>query len=308
MEPLNDLRECAVCPRECRVDRTRGERGICNTDDSFPVASICLHRGEEPVISGRRGICNVFFSHCNLQCEFCQNYQISQVSCGLKTSYSSLQDILDAIVASLAAGAKAVGFVSPSHVVPQMKVIIAALREFGYTPRLVYNTNGYDRRDTVTSLDGIIDVWLPDLKYLDNDLARRYSHAPGYVEAATTSIKEMYYQKGTSIHLDDDDEIESGLIIRHLVLPGEVDNSKAVLRWIAEALSPSVHVSLMSQYHPIPQTAGHATLGRTLRRDEYEEVVEEFHALGFYRGWVQELDSPSSYRPDFTDGGHPFET
>ncbi len=253
--PLAALSECDCCPRECLVNRTQGDLGFCKTDAGFSVASICLHRGEEPVLSGRLGICNVFFHRCNLQCVFCQNYQISQVDCSLAASYTSLESILNEIVMLLDSGAKAVGFVSPSHVIPQVKTIMALLREFGHTPRFVFNTNSYDLRKTITDLEGKINIWLPDLKYLDDDLALRYSQAPGYVAHATAAIKEMYYQKGATIHLDDDDEIESGLIIRHLVLPGEVENSKAVLRWIAAELSPSVHISLMSQYHPVPGTA-----------------------------------------------------
>jgi putative pyruvate formate lyase activating enzyme len=160
--------------------------------------------------------------------------------------------------------------------------------------------------NTIRSLEGAIDVWLPDLKYLDESLGRNFSHTPFYPEVACAALREMFRQKGSIIWLDDEHRITSGLIIRHLVLPGQIENSKKVLRWIADELSPSVHVSLMSQYHPTPWVAAHPRLGRSLNPAEYDEVREEFDRLGFYRGWVQELESASNYCPDFAFQ-HPFE-
>ncbi len=258
------------------------------------------------MISGPRGICNVFFSGCNLECVFCQNYQISQATGDYGDISQQLPDVVAQIEAVLAGGAKGVGFVSPSHVIPQMKIIMAALAERGISPTFVYNTNGYDKPETIRSLEGRIDVWLPDLKYVDERLGCDCSDAPGYPEVAKAAIKEMFRQKGSTVRLDDEGYIESGLIIRHLVLPGAVENSINVMRWIAGELSPSVHVSLMSQYHPTRRVIGHPTLGRTVRPEEYNQVLAEFERLGFYRGWVQELDSASNYRPDF-DRDHPFE-
>jgi putative pyruvate formate lyase activating enzyme len=188
-----------------------------------------------------------------------------------------------------------------------MKVIIRALKALDHRQPFVFNTNGYDRVSTIRSLEGMIDVYLPDLKYMDEALARRYSDTKRYPQIATAAIREMFHQKGANIFLDDDGVIESGLIIRHLVLPGHVENSKAVLRFIAEELSPAVHISLMSQYHPTIHVQGHPVLDRTLQAEEYEEVLEEFERLGFYRGWVQDLDSPSNYLPNFTDD-QPFQS
>jgi putative pyruvate formate lyase activating enzyme len=171
----------------------------------------------------------------------------------------------------------------------------------------VYNTSSYDKVRTIQSLDGHVDVWLPDLKYLDESLGRLYSHTVHYPDVACAALREMFRQKGSNLWTDDDGCITSGLIIRHLVLPGQIENSKRVLRWIAEELSPSVHVSLMSQYHPTPWVAEHPRLGRVLCAAEYDEVKDEFERLGFYRGWVQELESASHYRPDFMLE-HPFES
>ena len=269
------------------------------------VSSICAHRGEEPVISGQHGICNIFFAHCNLQCVYCQNYQISRNDTSLHALTSVDQVVLE-IEAVLAGGARGVGFVSPSHFIPQLLDIVRVLKKRGHKQKYLYNSNGYDRAEVIKYLESTIDVYLPDLKYMNEPLGREYSDAPDYPDIATAAIREMFRQKGTNVFTDDDGVIESGLIIRHLVLPGHVENSKAVLRWIAEELSPSVHVSLMSQYYPTPAVKDHPVLGRPLHAEEYEEVIDEFERLGFYRGWVQELGSPHSYKPDF-DARHPFE-
>jgi putative pyruvate formate lyase activating enzyme len=306
LAPLEQLRNCTCCPRDCHADRFGDQLGFCMSGAGFAIGSICAHRGEEPVISGANGICNLFFTRCNMQCLYCQNYQISRRLGKIEDESWSLPEVIGQIESILQLGSHAVGFVSPSHFIPQMQVIINALKARGQRPVFVYNTNSYDKVSTISSLDGTIDVWLPDLKYLDESLGRNYSHTPFYPEVACAAIREMYRQKGSNIWLDDEGRITSGLIIRHLVMPGQIENSKKVLRWIAEELSPSVHVSLMSQYHPTPLVANHSRLGRTVAPAEYDEVRDEFDRLGFYRGWVQELDSSTNYRPDFTFD-HPFE-
>ncbi|MDH4156637.1 MAG: radical SAM protein [candidate division Zixibacteria bacterium] len=300
------LRNCNCCPRECATDRAALKKGFCNTGTGFAVTSICAHMGEEPVLSGPHGICNIFFAHCNLQCIYCQNYQISDNRTPSEWFEMPLEDIIAEIEAILDSGAIGVGFVSPSHALAQMHRIIEALRQRGRKPVYVYNTNGYDKLDTIQSLEGTIDVYLPDLKYADSALAREYSGAGDYPEVAGRALKEMYRQKGADITLDDNELIIDGLVIRHLVLPNHVDNSKAVLRFIAEELSPDVHISLMAQYHPTPRVADHPRLGRPLRQREYDEVVREFERLGFYRGFVQDLSSPHHYLPDFMKD-NPFE-
>lgn len=306
LSPLEALKNCTQCPRNCRADRSSDKLGFCTSGMEFSVGSICAHRGEEPVISGKHGICNIFFTRCNMQCVYCQNWQISRRNATIEENRLELVDIISRIEAVLDTGCTAVGFVSPSHFIPQVRVIINTLAARGRSPIFVFNTSSYDKAETIRSFEDSIQVYLPDLKYMDDRLAKAYSDAPGYVEHATSAIKEMYRQKGANIYLDDNGSIQFGLVIRHLVLPGQIENSKAVLRWIATELSPAVHVSLMSQYHPIPAVAEHPRLGRMLNREEYEEVLDEFERLGFHRGWVQELDSPMNYRPDFTFE-HPFE-
>jgi putative pyruvate formate lyase activating enzyme len=297
MTPRPDF--CSLCPRRCGVDRAAGETGFCRTGADLLIATICLHQGEEPVLGGTKGICNVFFAHCNLRCLYCQNYQISRNDRGEKDWEIALPEAVRRIEAVLDEGARAVGFVSPSHCLPQAVSLIESLRERGRKPVFILNTNGYDRVEGLRSLSGLIDVFLPDLKYMDAELAERYSGARDYPEAAAAALREMYRQKGDVLALDESGRARSGLIIRHLVLPGEVENSKRCLRFIAQELSPRVHLSLMSQYHPTPEVTDHPRLGRTVEPDEYAAVVEEMERLGFENGWVQEPESSGHYRPDF---------
>ncbi len=298
-EYLACLSNCVCCPRECRVDRFHGSYGYCQTGAGFEIASICLHRGEEPVLTGKSGICNIFFSRCNLQCVYCQNYQISRNRETVLSRKLTLEQTIRQIEKIMESGVKCVGFVSPSHVLPQMEMLMQGLKERGRNPVFVMNTNAYDKAERIAALEDRVQVYLPDLKYLDTALAARLSDAPDYPEVASRALQEMFRQKGPGLKLDPTGVIESGLIVRHLVLPGQVENSKRVLRFVAEELSPGVHISLMSQYSPIPAVACDPDLGRYLSPEEYGEVVEEMERLGLEHGWVQETAGPSHYKPDF---------
>jgi len=304
--PLEELHDCSICSRECHADRFSGKLGWCRSDASFNIASICIHRGEEPAISGKEGIINIFFSHCNLQCLYCQNHQISANHVSRSTYRMDLPEVIRQIAGYLDQGIPRVGFVSPSHFIPHVRVIIAAVKAMGYDPVWIYNTNGFDKMESLRGLEGLIDVYLPDLKYSDPALARDYSGAAGYPETAARALKEMFRQKGTALITGDDDTAVSGIIVRHLVLPGAVENSIGVLKFLAEELSPKIHVSLMAQYYPTRPVAGHPTLGRSVTEAEYRQVVDAMEALGMYHGWIQEFDSSDFYRPDF-DQDHPFE-
>lgn len=290
---------CAMCPRQCGVDRSAGATGYCRMDDGFGVASITLHRGEEPVLSGSRGICNVFFGHCNLRCLYCQNVQISRNETRVQYGDWSLAQVVDRIGAILDAGVERLGFVSPSHMVLQMVAVVEALHRRGYQPVVVYNTNGYDRAEILRELEGVVDVYLPDYKYSDPHLAALWSGAADYPEVAGAALKEMYRQKGNILHLDDDGLVQRGMIVRHLVLPGAVANSLGALRFVAYSLSNRLTLSLMSQYQPTAQVAGVDSLGRNLFPSEYSQVVAEMDRLGFENGWVQEFASAGHYNPDF---------
>ena len=255
---------------------------------------------------GEKGICNVFFTRCNLQCVYCQNYQISRNAGEVEEHQLDIEGVLLRITRALDAGVRRVGFVSPSHCLPQMMEIIRALESRRPRPVFVYNTNSYDLAEALRALDGVIDVYLPDLKYMDAGLAGRLSGAGDYPAVATAALREMFRQKGSRISLDAAGGIESGLILRHLVLPGHVGNSLECLRFIAGELSPAVHLSLLAQYRPTPAVAVDTDLGRTLRREEYDAVLAEMDRLGFYRGWTQEPASVEFYSPDFRRE-HPFE-
>jgi putative pyruvate formate lyase activating enzyme len=275
-----------------------GKIGVCGSDAGFNISSICIHQGEEPVISGTNGICNVFFSRCNLSCIYCQNYQISCNRGEVNETRMQLHEVVDSIIKKLEQGCHAVGFVSPSHYIPHVKAIIESLRLTGHNPVYIYNTNGYDKVEEIRGLESYIDIYLPDYKYSDNNLARKFSKVADYQQTAFAALKEMYRQKGSTLRMNENGFAENGLIIRHLVLPGNIENSIKVLQDIA-AISTSIAVSLMAQYWPTPVMLTHPTLGRTLLPEEYEMVKTELENLGFYKGWVQELESSDNYLPDF---------
>jgi putative pyruvate formate lyase activating enzyme len=280
--------------------------GVCKSDALFRVSSVCAHKGEESVISGEKGVCNIFFPHCNLQCIYCQNYDISNNNISNLPAPLAYNSLITKICSVLDQTENIVGFVSPSHYIPQMQAIIRGIKETGRNPIFVYNTNGYDTVETLRSLEGVIDVYLPDFKYLDADLARRYSQAGDYPEIASAAIKEMYRQKGSTLIVNEKGIAEWGIVLRHLVLPGAVPQSIEVLRYVAEEISPNLHISLMSQYYPTPQVKDHPLLNRTISAEEYQQVVDAMYELGFHKGWTQELGSHASYRPDFS-GEQPFE-
>ena len=296
---MNPYEPCSLCPRECHADKQDGPSGYCRTTSGLCVAKVFPHKGEEPVISGDNGICNIFFPHCNLRCVYCQNHQISDNRISEAPFVIRPETLIGEIEALLDSGVTHVGFVSPSHAIERMMVVIEGLKERGRRPIFVYNSNGYDKVETLRSLEGVIDIYLPDLKYMDSALSRDLSDAPDYPEVAKRALKEMYRQKGAMLHLDENGLAISGLIIRHLILPNHVENSIACLRFIAEKLSTSVHLSLMGQYYP-PDGLTHPLLNRVITEDEYQKVKEAFENMGFYRGFFQELQSAYCYRPDFS--------
>jgi len=295
-----------MCPRNCGANRISGKKGYCNSDANFNISSICIHKGEEPVLVGEKGICNVFFSHCNLQCVFCQNHQISRNTSVVHQQKIELERIVSEISAIYDSGVRTVGFVSGSHFAYHCIEIVNAVRSTGRSPIFVYNTNGFDKVETLRKMEDYIDIYLPDFKYVSSHISKALSGSSNYFEYASKAIKEMYRQKGSSLIVDDDGIAESGLIIRHLVLPGYIDESIKVLEYIASEISTSIHLSIMSQYYPTPNMSRYADLNRTLKKEEYDLVVEAASALGFSKGWLQFMESEANYRPNF-DQAHPFE-
>ncbi len=303
--PLQDLEPCNLCPRSCNSNRLSGKLGYCKANGAFSISSICIHRGEEPPISGRKGICNIFFTNCNLQCRYCQNYQISDNEIDHSADKISLKEVIRQILNILNHGIDAVGFVSPTHFIPQVKIIINTLHELGINPTFVYNSNGYDKVGELRKFDGLIDVYLPDFKYMDSDISKSFSDASDYPQIATNAIKEMYRQVGSDLKLEDG-QARKGMIIRHLVLPGHTDNSIAVLNEIYGKISPEVNISLMSQYFPTYRVAAYPDLGRTVDKKDYHKVVKHMGDLGMFNGWIQDMDSYENYRPDFKNKKEPF--
>ncbi len=296
---MKELDHCMICPRYCGVNRNAGKLGYCKVDAGYHISSICVHRGEEPVISGANGICNIFFSHCNLQCVYCQNFQISRNKGNIGERIMSLEEVVDSVIPLLNQGAEAVGFVTPSHFVPHVKAIIDELHSRGFFPVTVYNSNGYDTVDSLKSLEGLIDVYLPDLKYANPSLSKLFSDVSDYPQVARKAVTEMFRQKGSSIVVSDSGQAANGLIIRHLVLPGQTEDSLAILKWISEELSRSLYISLMSQYYPTSCMADHSQLNRRITEEEYAVVEKAMEGLGFYNGWIQEMSSAHIYKPDF---------
>ncbi len=294
-----DNKGCKCCPRHCGVDRVE-RLGFCHSEREPEVASICIHPGEEPPLGGRKGVCNVFFAHSNLQCCYCQNLDISRgVVDEAKVFYHSLDEVVERIESLLPQSETVLGLVSPTHFADSVPVLIERLHGDGFFPTVVYNSNGYDDVETLRNMEPYVDVYLPDFKYMDSALAARLSNAADYPQRATEALKEMVRQKGSGLLCDEQGQAFRGIIVRHLVLPGEVENSLKVLDWLADNMPKNLHVSIMAQYFPPQGATLPANLQRTLTEDEYRRVVEHYESLGFYNGWLQELSSNEVCRPDF---------
>lgn len=291
------MSECALCPRLCRVDREKGERGICNQGDQVRIARAALHPFEEPSISGTRGSGTVFFCGCSLRCVFCQNQAISRSEeIGKVVSSEELCEIFLDLQAQ---GAHNINLVTPTHFAEGIRRALLLARDRLSIP-VVYNTSGYERVETLKTFEGLIDVYMPDFKYASCELAEKYSKAPDYPDLAAAAIAEMYRQVG-EYRLDGEGILLRGLLVRHLVLPGARKDSLAVLSRLADTVDPKkILLSVMSQYTPeFAKESSHKELHRRITSFEYRSVVEYAEALGF-DGYTQERSSAiSDYTPDF---------
>jgi putative pyruvate formate lyase activating enzyme len=279
------LAACRLCPRRCGVNRLVGERGFCRVGAGLVVASWNAHPWEEPPISGMGGSGTIFFSYCTGGCRFCQNYPISQLGIGNVITVDRLAEMMLELQER---GCHNINLVTPTHFVPQILAALNLAAGKDLCLPLVYNSSGYETVETLRLLDGIIDIYLPDAKYADNETARRLSRFYRYVDANRAALREMYRQVGEVLTLDADGLALRGMIIRHLVLPAGLAGTEQVLRWIATSLSPYVHVSLMAQYFPAHQAVGHPILGRRLTSEEYDTALAAFDAVGLHNGWMQE--------------------
>lgn len=279
------LTECRLCPRDCGCDRTRDELGFCRTGRTIKVASHNLHQGEEPPITGTRGSGTIFFSNCNLRCKFCQNYPLSQMGNGEWVDGERLAEMMLGLEER---GAHNINLVTPSHVVPQFLEGLSIAAEQGLKLPIVYNSSGYEGLEALRLLDGVVDIYMPDIKYATSDAAARCSDAPDYWDHVRPALKEIYRQVGPLI-CDDDGIGVRGMLIRHLVLPGGLDSADEVFAFIADELSIEVPVNLMSQYFPADRAVGDPILGRQITREEFAAAKESLLHYGLDNGWIQEI-------------------
>ena len=293
---ISELSSCTLCPHMCKVNRNNGEIGRCKSSNNVKIALASLHHFEEPCISGKNGSGTVFFSNCNLSCVFCQNYKISQLGLGYEITTHELANIF---LEQQKNNAKNINLVTPTMYVPQIIEAIKIAKENGLKIPIIYNSNGYENVETIKLLKGFIDVYLPDLKYFDNDLAKKYSGISNYFENAAKAILEMYFQVGLPV-FDKNGMIKKGIIIRHLVLPNHIGNSKKVLLWIKENLPQDIYVSLMAQYFPTYKAKNIEDLNRKLSKEEFEEIKKYLEKLNIHNGYFQELgEHEEEYVPDF---------
>ena len=265
------------------MNRLEGEEGFCRSGEEVIVSSYNSHFGEEPPLVGNFGSGTIFFTNCNLKCVYCQNYPISQLGNGNKVSLSELAKIMLALQKRRCHN---VNLVTPTHFVPQILKSLKLAIKMGLHIPIVYNTSGYDSVNTLKLLDGVVDIYLPDARYADNEIAREYSSAPGYFEIMKNALKEMHRQVGDLV-TDKIGIARSGLIIRHLVLPEGLSSTKKIMHFIAREISPRTYVSLMAQYFPAYQAGQFLPLSRRINRGEYKEALQAFKEEGLENGWFQ---------------------
>lgn len=278
------LESCSICPRKCGVNRLKDERGFCKTGLKPKTCSFLAHQGEEPPVSGARGSGTIFFSNCNMGCVYCQNYEFSQLGQGREVTFEELAGFM---LELQKLGCHNINLVTPTHVMPQILKALKIAVASGLAIPLVYNTGGYELPEIIKLLAGIVDIYLPDMRYADRDISVKYSCAPGYPEYNRESIKQMHGQVGVAL-MDGDGIIKSGLIIRHLVLPNKISGTQKTMEFISREISPESYISLMSQYLPYYRAGEFKDISRRLYEREYEEAKQIMEGLGLLNGWTQE--------------------
>lgn len=297
----NFLKDCTLCPRRCHADRLSGQTGYCGQTAEITAARAALHFWEEPCLSGDRGSGAVFFSGCNLRCVFCQNHDIAIGRAGQSVSVSRLTEIFLELQTK---GAHNINLVSPTHFIPQIALALDAARQQGLLLPVVYNTGSYEEPDALRLLEGLVDIYLPDLKYFSPELSKRFSQAPDYFEKAAAALAEMYRQVGPPLFTDENGLLQRGMIVRHLVLPGQTRDSKKILRYLYETYGDNIYISIMNQYTPLPQVAHIPELNRRVTTEEYDRVLHFARRLGISNGFRQEGSAAAeSFIPAFDGEG-----
>lgn len=290
------LKSCRLCPRNCGVNRLENEKGYCMAGANVKVARVSLHNWEEPCISGTKGSGTIFFSNCNLRCVFCQNHEISQEHKGKEISTERLAEIFMELQKQ---GAHNINLVTPTHYVPHIIEAIDKAKSNGLVLPILYNTNSYENIDTIKALEGYIDVYLPDLKYYNNKYAVKYSMAPDYFKYASAVINEMVRQVGKP-SFDEGGIIKKGVIIRHLMLPGLLFDSKKIVDYIHTSFGNTVYLSLMNQYTPMHNAKRFPEINRTLNPDHYDSLIDYSLSIGLENGFIQDSGTCSqNYVPEF---------
>lgn len=304
------LADCNICPKDCKVNRINNEIAACYSGYNPVVSSYCVHYGEEPVLVGSKefnnenGVGNIFFGNCNLRCVYCQNHEISQNHKTEIINEVTIERLAEIMLELQLKNVNAIGFVSPTHFVPQIILALDIAVQKGLCIPLVYNTNSYDSAEILNLLDGIIDIWLPDLKYSEDEYGYKYSKIKNYVHHSREAIKEMYKQVGSDLIIENG-LLKRGLLIRHLILPNDIAGSYKTLKFISE-LDNKINLSVMSQYYPIHKALSLDLLSRNIREREYERVLDYLDELNLENGFLQEFESENYYRPDFGNRIEPF--
>ncbi len=293
---IEKLSSCNLCPHNCNVNRLEGKIGRCRCNAKVKIALASLHYYEEPCISGKNGSGTVFFSNCNLNCKYCQNYEISQAGKGREIEIEELAKIF---LDQQEKGANNINLVTPTSYVYHIIEALDIAKKNGLNIPIIYNTNGYENIETIELLKGYIDVYLPDLKYYSNEISKKYSGIDNYFEISTKAIKKMYEQVGTPI-FNEDGIIQKGVIIRHLVLPNHILNSKHILKWIKKNMPNDTYVSVMAQYFPTYKAKEDELINRKLTKNEYKQIEEYLYSIDLENGYIQELgEHEEEYVPNF---------
>lgn len=294
---------CTLCPRNCRIDRTAGQTGVCGQTEKLKAARAALHYWEEPCISGEQGSGAVFFSGCALHCVFCQNADIANGTAGKEITRERLAEIFLELQQK---GANNINLVTPGHFAPQIVWALERAKRQGLTVPIVYNTSSYENVDIIKSLEGLVDIYLPDFKYMDAKLSAKYSHAPDYSVVAKAAIAEMVRQTGSAEFYENDEDglMRRGTIVRHLILPGCTEDSKAVIRYLYETYGDRIYISIMNQFTPLAGVERYPELNRRVTEEEYDEVVDYAIGLGVEHGFIQEGGTAEeSFIPQFDGEG-----
>lgn len=294
------LRDCTLCPRECHVDRTAGKKGFCGATDGLIVARAALHMWEEPCISGEEGSGTVFFSGCPLGCIYCQNHNISRGLAGKTITTERLAEIFLELQGK---GANNINLVTPSHYVPQITEALDISRKKGLTLPIVYNCSGYEKVETLKLLEGYVDIYLPDLKYMSPEPAAKYSNCRDYFPVAAKALEEMVRQ-AEEAEFDGRGIMQKGVIVRHLALPGYLEDSKRIIKYLYETYGNRIYISIMNQYTPIIKSGVYPELNRKITEEEYKELIDYAIETGVENGFIQEGETAlESFIPEFNGEG-----